>query len=161
MHLYSRRPLPMYCARLCAWAESTWPAVGRVDRRGQQKHSICDVCRPCQPIWSIMNPVFQRFRLICCAYKSLRCLDLQIWRFLCWQTDGQNWLLYPLRIQVYCSVPGKHPLPGERPCSSFQGVNATASIQTYRSYIPGKCPCGPKSRVMIKSAHGDTMVHVP
>jgi hypothetical protein len=23
----SWRPLPMYCARLCAWAESTWPAV--------------------------------------------------------------------------------------------------------------------------------------
>jgi hypothetical protein len=28
-------PLATYYARLCAWAESTWSAVGGVDRRGQ------------------------------------------------------------------------------------------------------------------------------
>ena len=32
-------------------------------------------------------------------------------------------------ICVYHSIPGKHPLPGKRPCSAFQGVNVTASIQ--------------------------------
>ena len=56
-------------------------------------------------------------------------------------------------IQVrekYRSVPGKCPLPVKRPCSAFQGVTVTASIQTYGSYILGKCPCGPKLRVVFK-----------
>ena len=116
VRLYSRRLLPTYCARLCAWAESTWPVVGRVDRRGQQKHSICKVCRPCQPIRSIMKPVFQRFQLIYCAYESLRCLDLQIWRFLCWQTDRQTKLItLPLahacgvmKLAIICDRAGIH-----------------------------------------------------
>ena len=30
----------------------------------------------------------------------LWCLDLQIWRFLCWQTDGETWLLYPSLANV-------------------------------------------------------------
>ena len=50
----------------------------------------------------------------------------------------------------YHSVPGKHPLPGKRLCTEFQGVTAAASIQTYGIYIPGKRPCGPKSRVVFK-----------
>ena len=48
------------------------------------------------------------------------------------------------RLYKYRSIPGK------RPCSAFQGVNVTASIQTYGNYIPGKCPCWPKSRVVFK-----------
>ena len=50
----------------------------------------------------------------------------------------------------YRSVPGKRPLLGKRPCTSFQGVNVAATIQTYGNYVPGKCPCGPKSRCMFK-----------
>ena len=52
--------------------------------------------------------------------------------------------------RYYRSVPGKHPLPGKCPCTKFQGVTVAASIQTYGIYIPGKRPCGPKSRVMFK-----------
>ena len=44
--------------KLCTWAESTWPAVGTVDRHGQQKRTICDACGPCQRNWSILKPVF-------------------------------------------------------------------------------------------------------
>ena len=61
----------------------------------------------------------------------------------------------------YCNVPGKRPLPGKRPCTSFQGVNVAASIQTYGNYVPVKCPCGPKSRCMFKCPWAltrDTMV---
>ena len=57
-----------------------------VDRRGQQ-NTIWDACEPYEMIQSIMKQVFQRFRLIRCAYESLRCLDLEMWRFLCRQTD--------------------------------------------------------------------------
>ena len=41
---------------------------------------------------------FHQIRQICCAYNSLRCLHLQIWRFLCPQLKRQwhIWLLYPL-----------------------------------------------------------------
>ena len=63
----------------------------------------------------------------------------------------------------YHSVPGKRPLPGKRPCTSFQGVNVAASIQTHGSYVPGKHPWGPKSRVMFKRPWAltwDTMVIV-
>ena len=52
-------------------------------------------------------------------------------------------------LYIYRSVPGKRPLPGKRPCTSFQGVYVSAFIQTYGSYIPSKRPCGPKSRVMF------------
>ena len=50
----------------------------------------------------------------------------------------------------YCSVPGKRPLPGKRPCTAFQGATVAASIQVYGILIPGKRPCRPKSRVMLK-----------
>jgi hypothetical protein len=83
-------PLPTYCGRICAWAESTWPTVGRVDRRGQWKRGVCDARVPCQSIRSIMKSVFRWFRWICFTYESLRCLDIQIWRFLCWQTSKQT-----------------------------------------------------------------------
>ena len=53
---------------LCAWAESTWPAVGAVDRRGQQKFTVCDARGPCQRNRSILKPLFRRFRRIHCAY---------------------------------------------------------------------------------------------
>ena len=32
---------------------------------------------------------------------------------------------------LYCSVPGKRPLPGKRPCAEFRGVTVAASIQTW------------------------------
>ena len=47
----------------------------------------------------------------------------------------------------YYSVLGKRPLPDNHPCTKFQGVNVAASILMYGNYIPGKLPCGPKSRV--------------
>ena len=62
----------------------------------------------------------------------------------------------------YRRVPGKRPLPGKRPCTAFQGSTVAASIQTYRILIPGKHPCGPKSRVMLKPPWAltrDSMVH--
>ena len=40
-----------------------------------------------------------------------------------------------------------HPWVSAHACISFQGVNIAASIQTY---IPGKCPYGPKSQGMFK-----------
>ena len=51
---------------------------------------------------------------------------------------------------LYRSVPVKRPLPGKRPCTEFQGVTVSASVQTYGIYIPGKHLCGPKSRMMFK-----------
>ena len=59
-------------------------------------------------------------------------------------------ILFFHRLHIYRSVPGKRPLPNKRPCTAFQGVNVAASIQTYGKYVPGKCPCGPKSRCMFK-----------
>ena len=41
-------------------------------------------------------------------------------------------------------------IPGKRPCTAFQGVNVADTIQMYGKYIPGKHPCGPKSRCMFK-----------
>ena len=36
----------------------------------------------------------------------------------------------------------------------FQGVKVATSMQMYGNYIPGKYPCGPKSRVMFKASMG-------
>ena len=54
-------------------------------------------------------------------------------------------LLFPCDF-IYHSVLGKRPLPGKYPCTTFHGATVAASIQTYGILIPGKCPCGPKSR---------------
>ena len=61
-----------------------------------KKYRIYDTRGPCQSIQSIVKPVYCRFRQIRRTYKSLRCLDVAIWRFS-WQqtTDRQNRLLYP------------------------------------------------------------------
>ena len=48
------------------------------------------------------------------------------------------------------SIPGKRPLPGKSPCTSFQGVNVADTIQMYENHIPGKRPCRPKLRCMFK-----------
>ena len=56
------RPLPTFLFHLCALAESTWPTVGVVNRRGQQKRTIYDACGLCQMIWIILKPVFHWFR---------------------------------------------------------------------------------------------------
>ena len=65
---------------------------------------------------------------------------------------------------VYRSVPSKHPLPGKRPCTTFQGATVAASIQMYGILIPGKHPCEPKSRVMLwaltRSGHYGAIVYV-
>ena len=83
---------------------STSPLVGRVDGcgyDGRQKDAICDVRGPCLTIRGTFKPVCRWFRLIGHAYKLLRCLDVEIWRFSWWQqTDGQtdeqtDRLLYP------------------------------------------------------------------
>ena len=71
--------------------------VGTVDGCGydsQLKYTICDACRPCHSIVSILEPVFHQLRQIHCTFNSLRCLDVEIWRFLWWhrkqQTDRQT-----------------------------------------------------------------------
>jgi hypothetical protein len=81
------RPLPTYYIRLCAWSESTWDPMCLIYRCGQQKHSVCDTRGPYQTIRSIIKLNFRLFQRINYACESLRCLDLEIWRFSCpWQT---------------------------------------------------------------------------
>jgi hypothetical protein len=60
---------------------------GAVDRRGQQNPSVCDARGPYQTIRSIMKQVFWWIR---CAYVSIRCLNLEIWRFCVWVHDGYS-----------------------------------------------------------------------
>jgi hypothetical protein len=72
---------------------------GAVDRCGQQNTGFVT---PYPTIRSIMKQVFRRFRQIGCAYVLHRCLDLEIWRFLCWrQTDRQT------DIQAYRQTDGQ------------------------------------------------------
>ena len=59
---------------------------------------------------------------------------------------------------LYHNIPGKRPCP----CTTFQGATVAASIQTCGIFIPGKRPCGPKSRIMFKRPWAltqDTMVY--
>ena len=90
LHLHVR-------GQLCAWAESTCMCIlGKVNWRGyggQLKYTICDACRPCHSILSILKPVFRQLQQIC-TYESLRCLDLKIWQFFCGR-QRHNRLLYP------------------------------------------------------------------
>ena len=57
----------------------------------QHKCTIFDACRLCHSILSALKPVFHRIRQICCYYNSLRCLDFQIWQFLCPRQRQRQW----------------------------------------------------------------------
>jgi hypothetical protein len=53
--------------------------------------------------WALPNdskPIFRRLQRICCTYESLKCLDVQIWRFLCWQTNRQNRRTEPITLPL-------------------------------------------------------------
>ena len=50
---------------------------------------------------------------------------------------------------MYRSVPGKRPLPGKCPCTLYLISRGQCSSFSYGNYIPGKRPCGPKSRCMF------------
>ena len=70
--------------------------VSMVDGRGydcQQEDTICDACRPCYLIRSALMPILGQVRLIRCAYESLTCLHLEIWRLFVDKT--MTWLIIP------------------------------------------------------------------
>ena len=68
--------------------------MGTVDGRGydgQLKYTICDACRPCHSNLSTLKPVFRRNQHFRRAYNSLRCLDVEIRRFLCPRRQQRQW----------------------------------------------------------------------
>ena len=73
-------------------------SVGMLDGHGydgQQKDTICDICGPWQMIQSTFKPDFHWFWLIGYDYELLRCLDVEIWRFLWWRRQQTDRLLHP------------------------------------------------------------------
>ena len=92
--------------QLCSCAESTctWIIIivgmqvyGR-GYDGQLKYTICDVCRPCHSILSILKPVYRQLRPTRCTLQidqGPRCWDLVI-LVVTTTTDRQtDQLLYP------------------------------------------------------------------
>jgi hypothetical protein len=86
-----------------------------------------------------------------CMYHSKPTLHIMTWllKLHCYQCKVCEC--------TYHSVPGKPPLPGKRPCTTYRGLNVAASVQMYAIYIPGKRPCRPKLCISVTR---DTMVHV-
>ena len=96
-------------SELCAWAESTWPAC--------MMHSVGEATVASKKVllwcsWSVSLDLklteanFLPNSIICYAYESLRCLDLEIWWFLFSQQQQQRHdrLLYPLYMYTaHCS----------------------------------------------------------
>ena len=73
--------------------------VCMVDGRGynrQQKSTICDTCRPCHSILSVLKPASCQIRWNHCAYVSLRRLNIKIWQFFCGKWRQRNWFILPL-----------------------------------------------------------------
>ena len=66
----------------------------------QLKHIVCDICRPCQLILSMLKPVFHHLRHIRCAYNFLWCLYLQVWRFCV--HDDNNMVVKLLSYYRHC-----------------------------------------------------------
>ena len=72
---------------------------------GQLKYTICDSRRPCHSILNTLKPVSRQIRhnniIIRCAYNSLRCVHLQIWRFLCPRQQRRTRpITLPLRMRA-------------------------------------------------------------
>ena len=56
----------------------------------QLKYTICDACRLCHSILSILKPVYRQLQQIHCTYESLMSLDLHIWQFFV-DDDNNNY----------------------------------------------------------------------
>ena len=78
--------------QLCAWAEieSAWPAVGTVDRRGQQNALFVTLVGRTKGESKHTEAKFCRFWRIHFAYESLRCLNLEMLRFSWWRQTAQQ-----------------------------------------------------------------------
>ena len=77
-----------YCKHWCICI------VGMVDGCGCDgllKYTICNVCRLCHLILSILKPVYRQLQQIRCTYESPRCLDLKIWQFFVDDDDMTNY----------------------------------------------------------------------
>ena len=64
-----------YWQVLCAWAETTWAAIGVVDRHSQ--HTICSACEPCYVIRSEHSKFFAIFD---CLVVLMDCSDAEMSR---------------------------------------------------------------------------------
>jgi hypothetical protein len=98
---------------------------------GQLKGTICDARGSCPSIWSTLKQVFWWFRLIRCAYKSLRCMpryrDLAIFVLMIDRrlTDRQTDYFTPAvhaRTRDY-----REYIPGSRGCSVLLSVSSACS----------------------------------
>ena len=74
--------------QLCAWAESTWPEVGRVDRRDQQNTlfvTLMGLAKGIEAYWSPFFADFDRFIVLTCR------LDATSWDLVIFvPTDDDN-----------------------------------------------------------------------
>ena len=80
--------------------------VGSVHRRGQQNKVFAMLVGLAKQFEAYWSQFFDDI-IICCTYKLLRCLYLQIWRFLrWWQTTDKTDCFYPLRMCTtgYCPM---------------------------------------------------------
>ena len=78
-------PLPRYARPVVCMSRKHMAysrLVGMVNRQGEQMHYLW---RSWARNRSILKPVFRRLWRIRFAYESLRCLNLEIWRFLWWR----------------------------------------------------------------------------
>ena len=101
------RSLPMYVRPVVRMSRSTWPAVGMVDRCGQQNALFMTLDGRTKGIKAYMY--WSQFLLISmdsfCLQVTHWFLDLEMWRFSWWrrwQTDDRqtNRLFYPLRMHA-------------------------------------------------------------
>ena len=82
--------------------------MGTVDGcgyNGQLKYNICDTCRLCHLILSILKPVFHHLWHIHCAHNFLWCLDLHVWRFLCPRCRQHGGQITELLQALHCYTP--------------------------------------------------------
>ena len=78
--------------------------MGTVDVCGydtQLKYTLCDTCRLCHSILSILKPVFHHHQHIHCAYNFLWCLDLHVSGDFC-VYDDDNMVVQLLSYYWHC-----------------------------------------------------------
>ena len=101
---------------------------------GQHKYTICDTCRLCHLIHSIVRPVFRQIQRICCVTQVSRSQDLVI---LCGQQlhhqQRQTQLCYPLRmcagwLSIQTQLFRLTRAPRAHTCTPCAPCNATLDI---------------------------------
>ena len=103
-------------------------------RHAEQKCTIYSTSKPFWAIWSTYKPVLYQYLLISCAYSTNRCLEREIWWFLC-QWQWQRWWWQTDKLTALSLVHAHGVIKDSFMCTIIQQTSAPL-LPPYSRHLP-------------------------